>query len=175
MFINNKLIYSYKSDKSYDRYFSSRGVQWHRTRSKLRTYGKIKTKIGIEKYLFCVPNIEFRTTLSRIRLSNHELIIEKDRHRNVDIRLKNCPFCPMGILEDEYHFLLHCKTQQPPHYAMNYFWRPKRYFHISNTSPRDKQFELLLSDERIVKVTGTFLCKALKLRRFLMESRKNLI
>ena len=35
----------------------------NRTRSKLRTYGKRKTKIGIEKYLFCVPNIESRTTL----------------------------------------------------------------------------------------------------------------
>ena len=57
----------------------------NRTRSKLSTYGKNKNQDRHRKIL------ESRTTLSRIRLSNHELMIEKGSHRNVKL-----PFLPDG-------------------------------------------------------------------------------
>ena len=171
--IRNQFIHIKAINRMTDIFHQEAFNDINRTRSKLRTYGKIKTKIGIEKYLFCVPNIQSRTTLSRICLSNHELMIEKGRHRNVDIRFRNCPFCPMGILEDEYHFLLHCKTFSSLRNEL--LLASKTIFPHFEYFTREKQFGLLLSDERIVRVTGTFLCKALKLRRFLVESHKNLI
>ena len=81
-----------------------------KTSSKLRTYGKIKTDIGIEKYLYHIPNVETRIAVSRLRLSNHELMIEKGKHLKLDVSQRICPFCEGGCLEDEYHFLLQCKT-----------------------------------------------------------------
>ena len=42
-----------------------------KTSSKLRTYGKIKTDIGNEKYF--VSYYKCRIAVSRFRLSNHEL------------------------------------------------------------------------------------------------------
>ena len=45
---------------------------------------------------------------TKFRLSNHNLMIEKGRHRNVDESLRFCPFCP-NTVEDEIHFLLQCK------------------------------------------------------------------
>ena len=174
--IRNQFIHIKAINRMTDIFHQEAFNDINRTRSNLRTYGKIKTKIDIEKNLFCVPNIESRTTLSRIRPSNHELMIEKGRHRNVDIRLRNCPFCPfcpMGILADEYHFLLHCKTFSSLRDEL--LLASKTIFPHFEYFTRENQFELLLSDERIVRVTGTFLCKALKLRRFLMESHKNLI
>ena len=63
-----------------------------KTSSKLRTYGKIKTDIGIERYLYHIPNVETRIAVSRLRLSNHQLMIEKGRHLKLDVSQRICPF-----------------------------------------------------------------------------------
>ena len=49
--------------------------------SKLRTYGKVKTQRGFESYLNLLP-VNDRTALTKLRLSNHQLMIEKMRHQN---------------------------------------------------------------------------------------------
>ena len=63
----------------------------NRDRSKLRTCGKIKSKIGMEKYLLRIPNVEKRIIVSRFCLSNHDLI-EKCRHHKLELNQRNCPF-----------------------------------------------------------------------------------
>ena len=40
--------------------------------------------------------------MSKFRLSNHRLMIEKGRHNN-----RKCPFC-LTHIEDETHFLINC-------------------------------------------------------------------
>ena len=78
--------------------------------SKLRTYGKIKTGSGFEGYLNHIP-VRDRTAFTRLRLSNHQLMIEKMRHQvpKPPERDRRCPFCP-DLVEDEIHFLLDCPT-----------------------------------------------------------------
>ena len=78
--------------------------------SKLRTYAKIKLELGFESYLSSIQNVEKRISLSKIRLSNHDLMIEKGRHLKLEVNQRNCPFCPVNLLEDEFHFLLTCNT-----------------------------------------------------------------
>ena len=80
--------------------------------SKLRTFGKLKTDIGRTKYLTQVKHIENRVALSKMRLSNHYLMIEKGRHLKIDKTERFCPFCPNHV-ETELHFLLQCKTFSP--------------------------------------------------------------
>ena len=48
--------------------------------SKLRTYNLVKTKIGLENYLNSNMVIKDRIALTKLRLSNHTLMIEKGRH-----------------------------------------------------------------------------------------------
>ena len=48
--------------------------------SKLRTYSKIKTKIGYEKYLTQIQNTNTRISFTKFRLSSHHLMIETGRH-----------------------------------------------------------------------------------------------
>ena len=45
--------------------------------SKLRTYAQLKTEAGMEKYLDSI-NIKNRTALTKLRLSNHELMSSKE-------------------------------------------------------------------------------------------------
>ena len=71
--------------------------------SKLRTYKLLKEEIGMETYLTIVNNTKNRTTLTKFRLSNHTLMIEKGRHQNIDKNHRFCPCCPTRI-EDEMHF-----------------------------------------------------------------------
>ena len=86
-------------------------------RSKLRTYGKIKSKIGTEKYLL-------RIILSRFRLSNHNLMIEKGRHQKLQLNQRNYPFCQGGLLEDEYHFIFRAIHSLIS--VKNYSWSQKK-------------------------------------------------
>lgn len=58
--------------------------------------------IEIEPYLSSVKNVQDRISMTKIRLSNHELMIEKGRHLNLEISERKCPFC--CSVEDETHF-----------------------------------------------------------------------
>ena len=74
--------------------------------SKLRTYGKIKKHVGFEEYLTDVTNVEHRVAMTKLKLSNHKLVIEVGRHDNIDINNRLCPSC--SVIESGSHFLLSC-------------------------------------------------------------------
>ena len=78
--------------------------------SKLRTYNLIKKGIGLECYLCTIKNIKYRTALSKFRLSNHQLMIEVGRHKNISKLERFCPFCSPLVVEDEIHFLINCPS-----------------------------------------------------------------
>ena len=73
--------------------------------NKLRTYAKIKLEKGYENYLSIMANVEKRTAVTKIRLSNHDLMIEKGRHQRLHLSQRNCPFCFGNLLENESHLL----------------------------------------------------------------------
>ena len=76
-------------------------------KSKLRTYGLIKKDIGREDYLNQIRNTKHRQMLTKLRLSNHKLMIERGRHLKLELSERICPVCQQGI-EDEIHFLVQC-------------------------------------------------------------------
>ena len=53
--------------------------------------------------------IKDRIALTKLRLSNHKLMIEKGRHLKLDRNRRFCPFCPNEV-EDEIHFMITCKN-----------------------------------------------------------------
>ena len=78
-----------------------------RENSKLRTFSLLKKTIGMENYLTELQNTKERTSITKLRLSNHGLMIEKGRHLNIERNCRFCPFCPR-VVENEMHFLLEC-------------------------------------------------------------------
>ena len=74
---------------------------------KLRTYSMMKTGVGLEDYLSVIRNVSVRTQFTKFRLSDHDLEIERGRHRGLDAARRFCPFCKDRV-EDEIHFLLEC-------------------------------------------------------------------
>ena len=80
----------------------------------------------LKPYLNVISSTKFRKALSRIRLSSHRLEIEAGRwHKPQKIprNERKCRHC--NTLEDEFHFLLECKTFSDlrKQYIKPYFWR----------------------------------------------------
>ena len=73
------------------------------------SYALFKTSISPETYFTQVKNNKHRIALSRLRLSNHSLMIEKGRHLRPKLERheRKCFLCK-NELEDEKHFILKC-------------------------------------------------------------------
>ena len=50
----------------------------------------------------------------QIRISNHKLMVETGRYNQTPHNNRFCPVCNSGIIEDEFHFLLHCPKYSIP-------------------------------------------------------------
>ena len=137
--------------------------------SKLRTYAKLKTEIGMEKYLNSIKNITERTAITKIRLSNHDLMIETGRYKEIPVQERLCPFCDNNV-ETEQHFLLVCKTYQTHREQLfNELRMINQNLEILN---EEEQFVALLNEPNTIKLVGNFLSKMLTLRRFLLNKHK---
>ena len=74
----------------------------------MKTYAEHKQDFKMESYITKL-NFSARQKLSKLRLSDHSLEIERGRYQRPYLKLeeRKCPFCPDKI-EDEYHFLIEC-------------------------------------------------------------------
>ena len=137
--------------------------------SKLRTYSLFKTTLGYEKYLSEIRIIEERTALTKLRLSNHTLMIEKGRHLGVKRECRFCPHCP-GTVEDEKHFLVECK---PFANLRNELWdKTRKVIFRLPLLCRNRTFISLMNDSSICGLTAKYISKALELREFLLARHK---
>ena len=138
--------------------------------SKLRTYSLMKTKIGYESYLSQITSVTNRISLTKFRLSNHSLMIEKGRHMGIHKNARFCKFCEHEI-EDEIHFLINCKTfaiirEKLFDIANNGIYY---FYHLSDPA----KLVALLSNPFIIQYTSEYLHKAQEIRKFLVEGHKN--
>ena len=163
----DQIYFQRKTDIFYQNAFS----KINENGSKLRTYGLLKTEIGFEKYLSDVTSIQDRTALTKFRLSNHPLMIEKMRHLNPkpEVHERLCPFCPEQV-EDELHFLVNCQ---------NFTVHRETLFNHSNSVlvgfehlNNAQKFIRLASDPRILKTTANYLRKTFEVREFLIKPHK---
>ena len=132
--------------------------------SKLRTYALYKKNIGLEDYLIKIKNVATRTQVTKFRLSNHRLAIEKGRHEGIQLELRFCPFCKNKI-ENEVHFITDCHT-----YA---YMRQELYNELAKTNPSFRHlppkdiFIFILENTNCEKV-ASFIYRSLELREFLL-------
>ena len=74
--------------------------------TKLEFYDTITTEYEMEKYLKIELNRNYRVVLSKLRISAHELEIERGRYLGKKREERKCKFC--NTIEDEVHFLDYC-------------------------------------------------------------------
>ena len=156
-----------------DMFHQNAFAEINRNESKLRTYAKIKKEPGLESYLRVVTNVEKRIHLCKIRLSNHDLNIEKGRHQGLKVYERECQLCPGHIVEDEIHFLLSCKFFNILREEL--FTEIRKVFPRFHDISKEQQVVYLLSENNIVNFTGTFVQKAIELRRFILNKHKNIM
>ena len=143
----------------------------NRPDSKLRTFAKLKTSIGIETYLIRCINLEHRTAITKLRLSNHDLCIERGRHLGIDKSQRFCPFCPK-LVETEEHFLLQCTAFK--NLRTEYLTRELQTVNSNlELLAENEKFVYLLTQEDASQRVGSFLHKAFQLRKYLCEKHKN--
>ena len=66
-----------------------------------RTYCKIKTSFGSEKYLHIINNFTLRRAITKLRISSHRLKIETGK---LEASKRLCNKCDLIKIEDEIHF-----------------------------------------------------------------------
>ena len=138
--------------------------------SKLRTYAKLKTEIGMEDYLNSIENVRDRTALTKIRLSNHTLMIEKGRHQGLQENQRFCPFCDNQV-ENEYHFIMECNTFDV--FRQHLFVEIMEINNMFNILDDNEKFYIfLLSKPEAGKMISEYFNKTLQIRSFLVENYK---
>ena len=158
--------------RSMDIFHQNSFAELDRENSKLRTYKLLKTEIGREPYLNHIRNIEDRMTLTKFRLSNHNLMIEKGRHQNIPRNLRYCPFCP-GKIEDEIHFLVKCKCFDAHRKSL---YEKAMTGHLTENfllKSDIEKFKMLMTDLRILPLTAKYLRQAFYAREFIISKHKN--
>lgn len=77
---------------------------------KLQTYKLLKQSFGFEPYLDYLHDKSIRKCLTSFRISAHRLRIERGRYCGETPEQRLCISC--NIIEDEVHFLCHCKKYE---------------------------------------------------------------
>ena len=139
--------------------------------SKLRTYALLKMEAGEEPYLKAVKNIKDRMSMTKFRLSNHQLMIEKGRHSNIKKEDRICPFC--SAFEDEKHFLLYCSIYSNLRETMLVTAEEKLNQQLMRHED-ETMLKYLLGNTEISPTVAKYLRKTMELRNFLIDRPKQL-
>ena len=132
---------------------------------KLRTYSKFKSDFKIEKYLIVLKNLNERKNLTRLRISAHNLNIEKGRHRRpvkVPIDETICDSCLE--VEDEIHYVVNCQKFRE---ARNRLFDTLSKFIVDfdHLSSENKFMKLMKCDEiEIIWQFTKFISETVKIR-----------
>ena len=130
---------------------------------KLRTMRLFKTNFRSEPYLQIVKNGQERKQLTRLRLSAHELEIERGRYRKLEIEDRKCKTC--NIVEDEMHFLMKCpRYEKDRSELMSYV--EERVPNFIDLDDENKFIYLMSSEGEIIK-------KVAKMVTNMMKTHKN--
>ena len=80
--------------------------------NKLRFYNLLKGSFKQEPYLNLVKHRNQRCQITRLRISAHQLAIEKLRYSKEYIPPENrkCTYCRLDCQDSEVHFLVHCPS-----------------------------------------------------------------
>jgi len=149
--------------------------QWYfRTslnQSKLRTYCKFKKEFSLENYNVILNRAQ-RSMLCKLRISAHNLMIEKGRHVCPIIPSENrlCTFCDRNEVEDEFHFVMKCKAYD--NLRTTFLTNMNSILVTDNLNDNDIFINLMSNDDYdVIKIVSKFISSAFNIRDNLRISR----
>ena len=124
---------------------------------KLRTYKLFKNRFCMENYLSsrsCIRDLESRKCLSRLRISAHNLEIERGRYTRPITPIENriCNLCKLET-GDEIHFLIKCKKLdkvRKPYISSIVSLNPN----FNNLDCENKFIYCMVAEDDIALITG---------------------
>ena len=91
-------------------------MQWHSNLNNvtinpiLRTYRNLKFDFRMKPHLNLVTNYKYINAITKLRASSRTLEVERVRYTNPKTPLNDRLFSLCGIIEDEAHFLVGCRS-----------------------------------------------------------------
>lgn len=143
---------------------------------KLRTYKCFKEDFCLENYILS-EKFDKRKHFTKLRISAHKLAVENGRHKRPIIPLeeRKCNFCKSSPVEDEFHFILNCKTYEALRSQM---FSTLEFISLNNLNP-EEQFITLMNynggDTEVCKEIINYVQSAFKLRETMQTDRTNQI
>lgn len=137
--------------------------------AKLRTYKLLKCSYSLENYLISL-NFEERRVVTKLRISSHQLEIERQRHKKVTpaVSERKCRICSTGETEDELHFLIRC-----PSYSRireEVFSKLREFTSFADMNDKQKFIYLLGSnDTEVIPLAGDLVSKLFILREKMLN------
>ena len=116
-----------------------------------------------------MENIMDRTAITKIRLSNHDLMIEKGRHQGLVLDERLCPFCE-NTIENEQHFLINCEIFSL--HRTTFFTELTEMNQDFINLDEAAKFHFTMTNLEALKLTGAYLNRTLQIRKFLLENHK---
>ena len=147
---------------NYDRFWKNK----IRDSGKAFSFRKFKTNISMEPHLTMDLNMKYKIAISRFRLSNHSLMIEKGRHNKpekIERIDRKCVFCKNEV-ECEVHFLVDCPLYSPQRNLLDIIIiRTCSRFNNLNS---EQKFIFIMSNENatIIKALGRYIIDSFNLR-----------
>ena len=136
--------------------------------TKADTYREFKPNMKYELYLDH-PNRKERVSMTKLRLSDHKLMIEEGRHRRPLIPRpeRTCHMCH-GEVEDETHFMTDCKLYGSQNSYWNNIYRTVPQ--ISTHNNKNKFIYIMTQeDPELTKITLKEIHEWMRLRKFMQE------
>ncbi|CAC5395572.1 unnamed protein product [Mytilus coruscus] len=137
--------------------------------SKQKFYQQFHNSNQRSSYVDVLSNKLERSSLCKIRLSAHNLAIEKGRHLGLPTNEQVCNVCKSGEVEDESHFLLNCEKFS--NYRINF---KTIILNILPTSCSESQLNMKCcinsNSLKVLKVTSSYIHKCLVYRNEILAS-----
>ena len=146
----------------YDRYWWSKLLD----SPKAISYVSFKNTVFLEKYLYTIENLKHKIALSRFRLSNHNLLIERGRHMRPRLERndRKCFVCSDKI-ENEMHFVTECPLYENERSVLFQSCRENSMnFDLLTTSEQKFCFIMTNECESVIRNLGKFIFESFKLR-----------
>ena len=120
---------------------------------KMRTYIKFKTVNKLEDYLIHTNDLNNRFSISKLRLSSHNLRIETGRYDKLEVERRLCENCKQ--VDDEFHFIINCSLYNNERNVLfNSISNIDRSF--KNADTNDKFYTILKAKQNICENVGIF-------------------
>ena len=124
--------------------FNHKWQTYINTYTKADTYKSFKNVVKFEPYLRDIKNRKHRVAFSKLRLSDHCLMIEKGRHHRPTLprEQRKCPTCITKI-ENEVHFMTECSAYNRFHLYEAISLQTPNFRSLNN----EQQFIYMMSQE----------------------------